>query len=236
MPQADRQHRIQLLSERLEVVDKARRELISQLESLDAQSQTIRLERSQLHNSDASTSNLPNEVLSMIFEAGITQQESSQSHFGEHVSHVSHRWRRIALATSSLWTQISYGPIQINKRSSFEASVNRGAAYLSRSRLAPVDIQIKIYRDQDMSPELFQSLREHIGHCRSLHIYARGRTDVQSVLDATSYQKARLLIDFHISVSTSSPYEHFPTSWLSLGAPLLRTAQFCGVSYSTRPP
>lgn len=72
----DTWQRIQLLSMTLEEIDVARGELLQRLEDLDARERTVRLEREALQNLVAPTSTLPEEVLSMIFEAGIHRKKN----------------------------------------------------------------------------------------------------------------------------------------------------------------
>lgn len=73
-----------------------------QLERSAAKAAAVCLERNTLHNLDAPTSELPDEVLASIFEAGMRSDWESSHDFGILVSHVSHHWRAIALATAQL--------------------------------------------------------------------------------------------------------------------------------------
>lgn len=101
-----RRHRVASLSQRLEGIFAERRKLILQLKELDVQARAVQLEHDTLWNLDAPTSNLPDEVLAMVFEAGMHFYKDSD--FGALVSHVSRRWRIIALATARLWVNITF--------------------------------------------------------------------------------------------------------------------------------
>lgn len=74
----DRQHRLLLLSRRLEEISAARNELViqrdelvAQLGDLERQAKAAQLEFNALRNLDAPISTLPDEMLAMIFGAGI---------------------------------------------------------------------------------------------------------------------------------------------------------------------
>ncbi|KZP22387.1 hypothetical protein FIBSPDRAFT_952998 [Athelia psychrophila] len=107
----ERRHALGLLLKRLEEFAAARLELLRQLEELDVQARAVQQTHNAIHNADAPTSDLPDEILAMIFEEGILLKDRPSyfyvpCHFGVLVSHVSHRWREVALANSRLWTSI----------------------------------------------------------------------------------------------------------------------------------
>ncbi|KAF7968985.1 hypothetical protein HWV62_28710 [Athelia sp. TMB] len=220
-----------------EKIARAERELIPQLENLDAQEKVILLEHNLLHNLDAPTSNLPDEILAMVFEAGMVRDSDDRFYFGERVSHVSHRWRCVALSTPCLWAHIWYRPLQVQgyEHEIFEASVGRGSVYLSRSRRVPLDIRIHVVHNSDISPDFLQSIREHIGHCRSLSMIAEHGVSLPSVIEATSYQVAPMLTSLELSIPITDSYSQFSTSFLPHGAPLLRTVHLSGIDYDTAP-
>ncbi|KZP08103.1 hypothetical protein FIBSPDRAFT_270169 [Athelia psychrophila] len=119
-----------------------------------------------MHQRDP-TSNLPNELLAMIFEADmpIYREEGpvlgALLKSGKVFSHVSHRWRSIALDTPSLWTEIHYN----------DQPLRACTEYLSRSRKAPLDIYINApCFDRELTSSLLDSLSENIGRCRLLYI------------------------------------------------------------------
>ncbi|TDL21204.1 hypothetical protein BD410DRAFT_308135 [Rickenella mellea] len=77
---------------------------------------------------------LPNEILAIVFEMTRHFSGNSQNQFPVCVSHVSRRFRRVALATPSLWTTIhdSYRENQIRE-------------FISRS--GQLDLEIKMHSD-----------------------------------------------------------------------------------------
>ncbi|KZP08100.1 hypothetical protein FIBSPDRAFT_965094 [Athelia psychrophila] len=221
----DRRQRLLSLSKRLEEMATTRRNLLLQLEGLDAQEQAVQLEHNILHNLDAPTLNLPNELLSMIFEAGISIYREkdpvlgARSDFGQVISHVSHHWRSIALDIPSLWTEICYN----------HHPLRACTAYLSRSRKAPVDIYInRPYFDRELTSSLLDSLSENIGRCRSLYIAPAGPEFQQQVLECTSRYAAPLLRSF--SISDSYYATQFSAPLFASGAPRLRIVQLVGLN------
>ncbi|KZP30824.1 hypothetical protein FIBSPDRAFT_945747 [Athelia psychrophila] len=70
----DRQRRVLSLVKCFAELETASQELFLKLDDLDVRKRAIRLEYSALFNLDTPTSNLPDEVLAMIFEAGIEAQ------------------------------------------------------------------------------------------------------------------------------------------------------------------
>ncbi|KAF7968983.1 hypothetical protein HWV62_10701 [Athelia sp. TMB] len=227
----DRKRRIQLLANCLEELASAKHKLLRQLEDLDAQAKAIQVERNQLLNLDAPTSNIPDEVLSLIFEAGMHSDQKSRSHFREDVSHVSHHWRSVALSTPGLWREIRYQSFNILKLfRSFEVSIKRGAVYLARSKLGPVDIYMEITHDHYCSAEFLHSLSNHMVHCRSLCVWA-SQNILQQLFEAISFQTAPLLTTFRIP----SGALRLQTPLLPHGAPRLTTVEVNDVDFSTAP-
>ncbi|KZP08108.1 hypothetical protein FIBSPDRAFT_965098 [Athelia psychrophila] len=118
------------------------------------------------HGSADPTSNLPNELLTMIFETDMPIYREDIPVLGappsseEVLSHVSHRWRStVALDTPSLWTEIHYN----------DKPLHACTAYLSRSGKASVDIYINApCFDRELTSSLLDSLGENIAQCLSL--------------------------------------------------------------------
>ena len=157
-----RRQRVQVLSGRLAEIEKQTCNLLVQLEDLAAKAAAVRSEYNTLLNLDAPTSDLPDEVLALIFEIGTRSNWESARDFQVLVSHVSHRWRAIALATAQLWASIRY----IGTTGSIPPrSTGEVLAYLSRSRLSPLDISFQAEDSQNMDLALIQSIMQHMGHC-----------------------------------------------------------------------
>lgn len=242
----DRQLRVQFLSKRLDEIASERRKLILQLEYLDAQGKAAQLEHNLLHNLNAPTSDFPDEVLSMIFEAGATLdlREDPADVFGCIVCHVSHRWRSVALATPRLWTQIRfikkphvfnhYAPRMLPNDGHIPppAFLDKGFTYLSRSGVAPVNIYTDL-NERDIVDELYQSIADHIGHCRSLALMGVRKNSLPKILEIASQHRAPVLVSL-LLFGLSSP--SFPTSLFPLGVPRLKHVALGGFTiYSLAP-
>lgn len=228
-----RSQRIQFLRKSLQDVASARQALIIQLEDLDAQARALQLEHNSLQNLNAPTSNVPEEVLAMVFEAGTA---GCASDFGRLVSHVSHRWRSIALANPYLWTDIRYAR-RLDFKSSrndstFKFSVERAITYLFRSRTIPVAIYIEIMDKKDIFPVL-QSMADHMRRCRSLRVSSRFDDSCRKLLAFASRHPAPLLVSLTLT-SNAFIKESFSKPLFSLGAPNLKTVNLSGFHTSTR--
>ncbi|KAF7968379.1 hypothetical protein HWV62_30873 [Athelia sp. TMB] len=126
--------------------------------------QAIDSQHNALRNLHTPISILPDDLLRMIFEVGTCRDNDAFRCFGELVSHVSQRWRSIALATPLLWRFIRY-----NYR---KTSINRINAYLSRAKLAPLDIRLDLGMFIFPPMALLKMASEHMGHCHRLCIVA----------------------------------------------------------------
>ncbi|KAJ7595386.1 hypothetical protein C8J56DRAFT_922195 [Mycena floridula] len=94
----------------------------------------------------SSIDRIPNELWSMIFEFAVERDGAIQRvepcSLPLTISHVSRRWRKIALATGSLWTDI------ILTFPTSPAQQTKAATWISRSRTYPLDIYLD-FRDPD---------------------------------------------------------------------------------------
>ena len=102
----DRQRRMRLLLTSLRNdIQAAGRGGPIQPHDLEAHAKAVQLEFNALHNAGAPISSLTNEILARIFEAGMLQSHCP-THFGLTVSHLSRRFRDVAIATPSLWNSV----------------------------------------------------------------------------------------------------------------------------------
>ncbi|KAF7986269.1 hypothetical protein HWV62_35188 [Athelia sp. TMB] len=212
----DQRRRALLLSKRLEDIAAARHNLVLQIEDLDEQAKPVQLEFNVLHNLNAATSNLPDESLAMIFEAGAFPESGFRQHLGVLVSHVSSRWRRVALATPRLWTRIAW-------QNSPEWKA-RAITFLQRSKLAPLDVTVLQSQPEDSTPNFFQSINSHLGHCRSLCV-----EDAEGLAEAMKHlsNAAPLLSSVNLGPGTKdhNVYIVLHAPLFPSGAPHLKTAQ-----------
>ncbi|KZP22401.1 hypothetical protein FIBSPDRAFT_824799, partial [Athelia psychrophila] len=108
----DRRHALGSLLKRLEKFATAKSELLRQLEDLNVRERVVQQEYNALLNADVPALDLPDEIFAMIFKiihSSRTQRSSDDNNmmlFEVLASHVSRRWRQIALGMPDLWTQI----------------------------------------------------------------------------------------------------------------------------------
>jgi hypothetical protein len=122
-------------------------QLLSQIQGLYSSLARTRIRMAEIRNinQNDSTYKLPNEILSVIFEAGRSSSSYSQTississkphiPFEVLVSSVSHRWRNVALQTPRLWTDLQ---IIVSKPVD-----NLVDLYLHRSKNCLLDITFK---------------------------------------------------------------------------------------------
>ena len=190
-----RRRRVQALLDRLREIANEKKNLLARLEDLQEQEKAVRQEHITLHNLDAATSDLPDEILASIFEAGMWYDKEEWRDFQIRVSHVSHRWRAIALATTQLWSNIQYTETTGRTPSK---STGKVLAYLSRSKQSPVDIYIQASESRDLDPALLKSILDHIGHCSRLRIYGAGRRSQREIIEAAFRQPAPALVSLRM--------------------------------------
>ncbi|KZP31733.1 hypothetical protein FIBSPDRAFT_1037296 [Athelia psychrophila] len=240
--------RVLLLSKRLEELSTARKKLFTQLKDLDAQISNVEQEHNGLLNLNAPTSNLPAETLAMIFEAGMVPEHHMDHEkivspqFGELVSHVSRRWRNIALATPRLWANLRlfraqvYGNFNHWDRPYIERARRRmgerAAVYLSRSKTSPITIRISALRQVDFTPDFLRLLGPHMARCRRLVIEDASLQSVPLLLEYLQCQSVPLLTYFEFASiglileehSEEDVPEDFQVQVFSSGAPRLEKA------------
>ncbi|TDL21199.1 hypothetical protein BD410DRAFT_307904 [Rickenella mellea] len=122
---------------------------------------------------------LPDDVLAIIFEMGRHFNEDDPYQFAVCVSHVSHRFRSVALATPSLWTTISdsYGE-------------NQTREFISRS--GRLDLDIKMPHNSSIESFL-EALKDTSYRWSSLEIIEQETEDVMMQLGMTDLPQLRYL-------------------------------------------
>lgn len=235
----DRRHALQVMSTQLEEFASARRDLLLQLEdlntqlgALDARATATRIKHNTLHNLDAATSEFPDEVLAMIFEEGMNGHKYWQvEHFGVLVSHVSHRWRDVALSTPTLWINVQFFSGIARSEERAEIWEERPALFFSRARMLPVNIYIEgFHRDRDFTPGIFKLINSNIDRCRHLHIETSLNNGLMNVLDFISMDPVPVLQSIRLGSDTKT---NFREPLFSSGAPCLTTAQLDGLGTMT---
>ena len=236
-----RRQRSLLLAQRLEEFDAARRELLLQLEELDARKGAVQFEFNELQNVDAPISSLPDEVLAMVFEAGVILDEFPKSRFAILVSHVTHRWRSIALATPRLWNTIFWNvepdedgrtpPTSVLVK--FTKGINQAAMFLSRSASAPISIHIKglygkeLWRKRDSIglAHMIELLHANFYRCQHLSIQYGEAWAIEKIVEKVCCGPAPIISSIDFSHVLSGGYFAPTTVLFPYGTPLLKIAQ-----------
>lgn len=232
--------RIQLLLETLQEIAAARAELFHQLEELNAREIAVRSEHNSLHNNVATvTANLPNEVLSMVFKAGVYHTRDSIQ-FSVPISHVSQRWRSIALSAPELWTNIwcAQPDPPVNRSGWLSAGLKcresfryQTAAFLSRSSNLSLTISFLRCSYVVFSQDFLTLVGESMKRCRQLRFKDSNFDGLDILLKYLANKHAPRLssIDFDVDDDRLT-FRHTP---FQLGAPLLKVAQLNCVQLST---
>lgn len=116
------------------------RELELARAEIDISLQRALSELGELNNLNTPIYSLPNEVLGLIFESGRPLELQRGQHPAPvYEAQVTRHWREVALSNASLWTHIYIGN---GVRSHLD--LERAAAYLRRSKAAPLKVVIEI--------------------------------------------------------------------------------------------
>ncbi|KAF7976484.1 hypothetical protein HWV62_6267 [Athelia sp. TMB] len=185
--------RMSTLSNRLRTIHCSRAELIRQLDDLDLEAKSAQVEwRSLCTNDTAPVSSLPNEILSLIFEAAKHPKEHNEVI----ISHVTRRWRNVALSTPRLWNGI--------RRIVGDKQDERLTAYFERSKAVPVDFTVNVGEKSVAQVRRFIDL--HAERIRSLSITSLSEHACHQLLQCLAPQYAPCLESFALEgrVSPSS--------------------------------
>lgn len=169
---------IQLLRHRKEILQLRKERLQQELESLDLDLRSQEAEYSRLVNDDAVVYRLPNELWTHIFIMctkttttvwPIISYRTSAAvlPFQVIASHVSHRWRDIALGTPLLWNNIAFNVRSLKHING--CLISQLEAHLERSGSCFLDIVLEFRMFGDLTPYC-QILAEHSRRWRRLSI------------------------------------------------------------------
>lgn len=138
----------------------------------------------------------------MIFEAGIQEELAPHCTFSPLVSHVSRRWRNLALATPRLWTKTwctKQDPDHFLPYSKMEKE--RFSAFLYRSMTMPIEIHLRYLGYEDVCDNSFvQLICEHIKHCAHLSIVDGDDDGLPTLLSLITGKPASLLRSVDLGV------------------------------------
>ena len=131
-------------------------------------------------------------------------------------THVCQRWRSTLVSSPSLWTCFRI-------TSDHNHDVNRTLTYLERSKLAPIDIRVKI--DTPRSLDAFRHLAPHIAKTRTLDIVGHHT----KVREAPLLLCAPSPILQHLEFCVYGGPMRLPDDFLGQHVPLLRSLTLYGI-------
>ncbi|KAG6916464.1 hypothetical protein DXG01_006731 [Tephrocybe rancida] len=178
---------------------------------------------------------LPPEILALIFETACLRPP--QPLMEQTLSHVSSKWRSVAIATSSLWTNVE---IQVARRTrAFDT-------YLDRSRPRNIDITINLSRivHSKTIDAMWERLEydDALERCRSLNLVAKLnplKTIYPTLRHLAFYSMPfleRLSVDFKHYRGPEDMIPPLPLTILSGGAPRLSSLHLTGCALHTHLP
>ena len=149
-------------------------------------------------------SSLPEEILAIIFETGhvASSVEKTNRPFEIRVSHVSQRWRNIALQTPRIWTNIC--------RVSYQQCLDSITAYLERSKAVTLDLYISTgSQDGNLHEDIMiipfcQLINPHTCRFRRVSVTCGSQGELAEILQCISTSAAPHLESVDISLSPLS--------------------------------
>ncbi|KAF7980330.1 hypothetical protein HWV62_38749 [Athelia sp. TMB] len=194
-------------------------------------------------------SRLPDDILTMIFEIGWwAEWAGPQCTFATTVSHVTRRWRNLALANRRLWTRTwcskniiliacERNPEEPISEPYSEAEIDRFSTFLSRSMSMPVEIHLRYLHKNDLDGDegaaFLQLILSHVGHCNHLNITGGDAWAMPTLMHRISTHSTPLLTSIQLGVDYDChDYREAIRALPSLfDAPQLKMAQLDGVDY-----
>lgn len=191
---------------------------------------------------------LPNVVMVLIFLAATENKKANGSPVYPlpevTISHVSSKWRTLALSTPSLWTFFRFDGTRATR-----TPHDRLEAYLERSQNRPLDFWVNVtYSDGELpwdeQVEVVQSLQPYFNRCRRFyfitdeseifHNFICTLEDIEaSMLEVLAAAQSTNLDDF----DTPRTLSEFSTGVFLAGAPSLKFFSLSGTSiFHYRPP
>jgi hypothetical protein len=218
-----------VLGGRIEQIKTAHAYLLWKARGLEVLLQRLQNERNALRNQLSPVSSLPNELLSAVFEALASDMSPTSPPIEIVLSHVSRRFRRIAMNTRQLWTRINV---------SLDTPFDMVVAYLERSGTRPFELRfdIAMYPDSgsvsdsefDLDVLLYnnsqwKTIMSYMTRCRQLSMVSNQPEIIHDMVKNLHAIKAPLLESIQIQCYDleNAPYLDFHTTIIDGGAPAL---------------
>ncbi|KAK7044121.1 hypothetical protein VNI00_007838 [Paramarasmius palmivorus] len=235
--------------QRLDDLKRRKAKLLTQVEEIDIEIKREQQRHAVLVNEAAPISKLPPELLSNIF---LTVYDDDTSHhlpkssenFQILASHVCSSWRRVAIGTPLLWSDIhvkvSFTSRKINTVSH---SLHRLISFLERSGTSLFHFTLDVNGAFDMSP-FFRHLHAHLYRCYTLFFRITNHpTPVDVLLQHLGHISVPILDSLTVQIPRCKLFRHDETQFIiikpsmfRLGAPALQSLRLTGIAGPLQPP
>src|ERR1700722_1617286 len=220
------------LEKQLQRLEAKKCDFLTELDRIETEIKCVKAEHGRLINHSADIYRLPNEILVYIFKTGQCEIGPGKK-FEVLVSHVSSHWRAVALASPSLWTNIS-------RTMSPNCTGKLGVeVYLERSKACPLDISFHLDSSEEADDATLISLIvAHVGRWRQVFIHLLDNNSYERILQGIRHSSAPLLE--HFSLSPYTPFEVHSNDNPQIftgGAPRLTFVRLTGINiHHMQPP
>jgi hypothetical protein len=207
------------VNKELEELDTDIAELLGRLSNLKADRSRLRDEQAHiLHRIGPTSLGLPDEILSDIFELATTVSARVPGvfrrgvHWSRVISHVSRRWRNIALQNPFLWTWILIAQ-------GLPSTTIWAPILLERSKTSLIDVELSLTDSPEGMSDALDLVIPHMGRWSSFHfsgkwamaVAAHSRLDRQSVpyLQSVEFSTLRYNSNAEVATAMTVPFSGF---------------------------
>jgi len=168
--------------------------LLLQLRKIHERKCNLRADYAELINSSKAVARPPDDVLAEAFRYLVGGWRKGLPYLVR-ASHVSRRWRRVALSNPSLWSNIQLRPTSCSQKYQTELIEQ----YLARSGASSLNIFIHMCKDQDVGPAIHHLL-PCINRWRRLVVESEDELAVQTFVRSLQDLAAPCLKDLEIDL------------------------------------
>ncbi|KAK1219370.1 hypothetical protein PQX77_017894 [Marasmius sp. AFHP31] len=242
MPHLSALHEV---DEHLQGLHSRKSSLLNEIERIERQIQLAQTRRATLYNDAAPISKLPHELLSFIFLMAREEYTRGSLPLQVIVSHVSSRWRAVAINTPLLWTDIRVSLTLKNakKPAALDSRRDGFVTYLTRSNNRAFNLRMECNGDFAIEPFLV-ALDTHMHRCSRLTFtISNHRQPALTLQRCLRLTEAPILEHLSIHIPDSRLYEYpkrqfgvIQPNMLESGAPALRFLRLTGMAGHLQPP
>ncbi|EJU02951.1 hypothetical protein DACRYDRAFT_115254 [Dacryopinax primogenitus] len=178
----------------------------------------------------STTSRLTDDLLRLIFQQGYDtlEERTQKATFARHVSHVSLRWRTLAIHTAPLWTHGMFSAsrdlVVKSSHPCYPKMINKdpfNACLLDRAKGCLLNVLVKLpYRgSHEMLNEYFATSRDRVSHL-DLIIEPTRSDSIQTALQCIE-RAQNILRTLHVEVKVEDYNNYFPVITQQMSESLL---------------